>query len=60
MASTDPRIQIDAREARTPLERRLEEIRAAIVSSGTDLLSGDDLEREISTRRGERRISDGG
>jgi hypothetical protein len=59
MASTDPRIQIDAREARSPLERRLEEIRAAIVSSGTDL-SGDDLEREISTRRGERRISDGG
>jgi hypothetical protein len=60
MASTDPRIQTDAREARTLLGRRLEEIRAAIVSSGTELLSRVDLEREVSTRRGERRTSDGG
>jgi hypothetical protein len=60
MASTDPRIKADERDARTPLGLRMEEIRAAIVSSGVDLLSRDDLEREIATRRGEHRTSDPG
>lgn len=58
MTSTDPRIEIDKRKARTPLGCRLEELRTAIVSSGTQLLSWDELEREVAERRGERTASD--
>jgi hypothetical protein len=58
MTSTDPRIEIGEREARTPLSRRLEELRAAIVSSGMELLSWDELEREVAERRGERSTPD--
>lgn len=37
---------------RTPLGRRLWEIRKRIVESGEPLLDGEDLEREIAERRG--------
>jgi hypothetical protein len=37
---------------RTPLGRRLWEIRKRIVESGEPLLDWDDLEREIAERRG--------
>jgi hypothetical protein len=60
MTSTDPRAAIDERKARTPLGRRLEELRTAIVSSGTRLLTWDELECEVSERRGERSPSDYG
>ena len=42
----------DAR-AQTPLGRRLEQIRAEIVAAKTPLLSWEDLEREVSERRGD-------
>jgi hypothetical protein len=58
MTSTDPRMETGEREARTPLGRRLEELRRAIVSSGTRLLPPDELEREVAERRGERATSD--
>jgi hypothetical protein len=37
---------------RTPLGRRLWELRKRIVASGQPLLDWDDLEREIAERRG--------
>lgn len=37
---------------RTPLGRRLWEIRKRIVESGEPLLDWDDLEREVAERRG--------
>jgi hypothetical protein len=39
--------------ARTPLGRRLAELRARIVASGEPLLDWSQLEREIAERRGE-------
>lgn len=39
-------------KARTPLGARLMRIREEIVASGESLLSWDDLEREVSERRG--------
>jgi hypothetical protein len=41
-----------AREARTPLGRRLWEIRARIVASGIPLLSWDEIDQEVAERRG--------
>jgi len=38
---------------RTPLGRRLEEIRKRIVASGEPLLNLDDIERELGRSRGE-------
>lgn len=58
MTSTDPRTETSEREARTPLGRRLEELRTQIVSSGTRLLSWDEVEREVAERRGERSTPD--
>ncbi|MGH2560890.1 MAG: hypothetical protein ACRDJH_17635 [Thermomicrobiales bacterium] len=44
---------------RTPLGRRLMEIRAQIVASGQPLLeSWEDLEREIAERRGGTHLND--
>jgi hypothetical protein len=60
MASTNPRSEIDEHEARTPLGRRLEELRSVIASSGKRLLSWEELEREVAERRGENRASDRG
>jgi hypothetical protein len=39
---------------RTPLGRKLWEIRQRIVDSGEPLLDWEDLEREVAERRGER------
>lgn len=58
MTSTDPHADIGEREVRTPLGRRLEELRRVIVSSGTRLLSSDELERDVAERRGERPASE--
>lgn len=41
------------REFKTPLAKRLWEIRLRIVASGQPLLSRDEIEREIAERRGE-------
>ena len=38
--------------ARTPLGKRLRELRAQIVRSGTPLLDQDQVEEEVRTRRG--------
>jgi hypothetical protein len=44
----------NAREtARTPLGAQLDQIRQRIVASGEPLLSWEDIEREITERRGE-------
>ena len=48
-----------AQQAKTPLGRRLWEIRASIVASGLPLLSWDEIDREIEERRGESRREDG-
>jgi hypothetical protein len=58
MASTDPRTKNHRRNVNTPLGRRLEDLRTAIVSSGRRLLSWDELQREKAERRGERPLSD--
>jgi chorismate-pyruvate lyase len=47
-----------ARQAKTPLGRRLWEIRARIVASGAPLLSWDEIDREIEERRGGSRQDD--
>ena len=39
-------------QPKTPLGRRLRELRKRIVASGEPLLDWDDLEREIAERRG--------
>ena len=41
-----------ARQAKTPLGRRLWEIRASIVASGVALLSWDEIDQEVAERRG--------
>ena len=41
-----------ASEARTPLGRRLRELRAAILRSGTTPLGWDEIESEVAVRRG--------
>lgn len=43
-----------AHRPRTPLARRLEEIRARIVASGQPLLTREEIEREVAERRGSR------
>ena len=48
-----------ALQAKTPLGRRLWEIRASIVASGVPLLSWDEIDREIEERRGGSRREDG-
>jgi len=40
--------------ARTPLGRRLLQLRQNIIRSGVPLLNWEDLEREVAERRGER------
>jgi len=57
MAAADSGTEIDERQARTPLGRTLQEIRRVIVTSGTPLLSWEELERELNDRRGERATS---
>ena len=47
-----------AQQAKTPLGRRLWEIRARIVASGTPLLSWDEIDREVQERRGGSRQRD--
>lgn len=42
-----------SRKFRTPLGRRLWEIRSRIVASGEPLLGWEEIEREVSERRGE-------
>ena len=47
------RVRIDGPdEARTELGRRLLELRSEIVRSGTPTLNWDDIEAEVSARRG--------
>lgn len=58
MTSTGPGPEIGERDARTALGHRLEELRRAIISAGTRLLSWDELEHEIAERRGEQPTSD--
>ena len=41
-----------AQQARTPLGRRLWEIRARVVASGVPMLSWEEIEREVEERRG--------
>jgi hypothetical protein len=41
------------KQRRTPLGRRLDEIRARIKASGQPLLSWEDIDRELAERRGE-------
>ena len=41
------------KQRRTPLGRRLDEIRARIVASGQPLLSWEDIDRELAELRGE-------
>jgi hypothetical protein len=43
-------------EPRTPLGRRLMELRAQIVASGEHLLDWDDVSREVAERRGGARV----
>jgi len=47
-----------AQQAKTPLGRRLWEIRARIVTSGVPLLSWDEIDREVEDRRGGSRRDD--
>jgi hypothetical protein len=47
-----------AQRARTPLGRRLWEIRASIVASGAPLLTWDEIDREVEERRGGSRRDD--
>jgi hypothetical protein len=42
-------------QPKTPLGRRLWEIRQEFLKSGEPLLNWEDLEREVAERRGERR-----
>lgn len=57
MARPEPRwtppLDPDRRDPQTPLGRQLEQIRAEIVAAKTPLLSWEDLEREVSERRGD-------
>ena len=46
--------ELAQRVLRTPLGRRLQEIRARIVASGLPLLTRDDIEREVAGRQGSR------
>ncbi len=44
---------------KTPLGRRLDEIRERIKASGEPLLSWEEIDRELAERRGEARTDDG-
>ncbi|NEP58140.1 MAG: hypothetical protein F6K31_14145 [Symploca sp. SIO2G7] len=46
--ATDPAFH----PATTPLGKKLQEIRAQIIASGTPLLTIEDVEREVAERRG--------
>ena len=48
-----------ANEPRTPLGRRLSEIRAKIVASGDPLLDWEEIDREVRLRRGGQGASEG-
>ena len=47
-----------ARQAKTPLGRRLWEIRARIVASGAPLLTWDEIDQEVEKRQGGSRQDD--
>jgi hypothetical protein len=47
-----------AYEPRTPLGRRLWELREQILAEGEPTLDWDDLERELASRRGHRTADD--
>ena len=47
-----------ARQAKTPLGRRLWEIRARIVASGAPLLTWDEIDQEVEERQGGSRQDD--
>jgi hypothetical protein len=52
--STKHRVEASAEyRPRTPLGRRLWELRKRIVASGQPLLSWEDLDREVAARRGQ-------
>ena len=53
LAVRDKGKALDSYKPRTPLGRRLWEIRAKIVASGEPLLGWEEIEREVAERRGE-------
>ena len=53
LAGRDKGKALESYEPRTPLGRRLWEIRAKIVASGEPLLGWEEIEREVAERRGE-------
>ena len=53
LAGRDKGKALEPYEPRTPLGRRLGEIRAKIVASGEPLLGWEEIEREVAERRGE-------
>jgi|SRR5437016_4437761 len=53
LAGRDKGKAIESYKPRTPLGRRLWEIRAKIVASGEPLLGWEEIEREVAERRGE-------
>lgn len=48
----EPVLIMDAEAAKTPLGRRLLEIRARAIASGMKLLSEEELDKELAERRG--------
>ena len=53
LAGRDKGKALESYKPRTPLGRRLWEIRAKIVASGEPLLGWEEIEREVAERRGE-------
>ncbi len=47
-----------ARQAKTPLGRRLWEIRARVLASGAPLLTWDEIDQEVEERQGGSRQDD--